>query len=170
MPDCASPLPQEALRGIELFNAGEYFEAHEALENAWRAEPGPIRSLYQGVLQAAVCYLHITRNNHEGAVKLYGRCMKLLGPLPPVCQGVDVESLRQDLHRVIAELEKLGAANIASFNRALFHKVRLVEERPQARRYTCDRCGAEMFERNCKVTCPNCGNRFDCSDLNIYFD
>jgi hypothetical protein len=36
--------------------------------------------------------------------------------------------------------------------------------------YTCDRCGTEMNERNCKVVCPNCGNRFDCSDLNIYFD
>ena len=36
--------------------------------------------------------------------------------------------------------------------------------------YVCDRCGTEMQERNCKVVCPNCGNRFDCSDLNIYFD
>lgn len=36
--------------------------------------------------------------------------------------------------------------------------------------YLCDRCGTEMQERNCKVICPNCGNRFDCSDLNIYFD
>ncbi len=36
--------------------------------------------------------------------------------------------------------------------------------------YICDCCGTEMVERSCKVTCPNCGNRFDCSDLNIYFD
>jgi hypothetical protein len=37
-------------------------------------------------------------------------------------------------------------------------------------RYLCDRCGQDMHEKNCKVICPNCGNRFDCSDLNIYFD
>ncbi|MCL4530693.1 MAG: hypothetical protein M1282_14945 [Chloroflexi bacterium] len=37
-------------------------------------------------------------------------------------------------------------------------------------KFICDRCGCEMHEKNCKVTCPNCGNRFDCSDLNIYFD
>jgi rubrerythrin len=36
--------------------------------------------------------------------------------------------------------------------------------------YLCDRCGFKMIEKNCKVECPNCGNRFDCSDLNIYFD
>ncbi len=37
-------------------------------------------------------------------------------------------------------------------------------------KFICDRCGFEMYEKNCKVICPNCGNRFDCSDLNIYFD
>jgi len=36
--------------------------------------------------------------------------------------------------------------------------------------YLCDRCGAPMKEKLCKISCPNCGNRFDCSDLNIYFD
>lgn len=41
---------------------------------------------------------------------------------------------------------------------------------PKKRTFLCDRCGVEMYEKNCKVTCPNCGNRFDCSDLNIYFD
>jgi Zn finger protein HypA/HybF involved in hydrogenase expression len=35
---------------------------------------------------------------------------------------------------------------------------------------SCDRCGEEMYEHNCKLICPNCGNRFDCSDLNIHFD
>jgi transcription elongation factor Elf1 len=39
-----------------------------------------------------------------------------------------------------------------------------------ARRFTCDRCGMQMVERQCKISCLNCGNRFDCSDLNLYFD
>ncbi len=39
-----------------------------------------------------------------------------------------------------------------------------------ALKFICDRCGTEMIERNCKVVCPNCGNRFDCSDLTLYFD
>ncbi len=36
--------------------------------------------------------------------------------------------------------------------------------------FICDRCGFEMIERNCKVICPNCGGRWDCSDLSIYVD
>ncbi len=46
-------------------------------------------------------------------------------------------------------------------------EARLEKEPPE---FICDRCGAEMINRNCKVICPNCGNRFDCSDLNLYFD
>ncbi len=40
----------------------------------------------------------------------------------------------------------------------------------EERVYLCDRCGFEMLERNCKVVCPNCGGRWDCSDLSIYMD
>jgi len=34
----------------------------------------------------------------------------------------------------------------------------------------CDRCGEIMYEIRCKIMCGNCGNRFDCSDLNLYYD
>ena len=37
--------------GIRLFNAGQYWRAHEALEAAWREEPGAVRDLYRGILQ-----------------------------------------------------------------------------------------------------------------------
>ncbi|HEX5725304.1 MAG TPA: hypothetical protein VFX98_07545 [Longimicrobiaceae bacterium] len=33
-----------------------------------------------------------------------------------------------------------------------------------AEAHRCERCGAVMFERNCKVVCPNCGYQRDCSD------
>jgi Zn finger protein HypA/HybF involved in hydrogenase expression len=36
--------------------------------------------------------------------------------------------------------------------------------------FTCDRCGGDMIARQCKIVCPRCGHRFDCSDLNLYFD
>jgi rubrerythrin len=43
-------------------------------------------------------------------------------------------------------------------------------EEIERRAYVCDRCGFEMIERHCKVVCPNCGARWDCSDLSIYTD
>lgn len=29
---------------------------------------------------------------------------------------------------------------------------------------TCEICGAQMIQRQCKITCPNCGFTRDCSD------
>jgi predicted metal-dependent hydrolase len=163
---CNAVLHPQAAHGLRLFNAGRYFEAHEALEEAWNAENGIVRDLYRGILQIAVTYLHITRGNYNGALKVYGRSQKWMRDWPEVCRGIQVGQLRRDAEAAIDEVKRLGMERIGEFDRSLLKPVLWTEKRV----YICDRCGSGMVERNCKVTCPNCGNRFDCSDLNIYFD
>jgi hypothetical protein len=173
-----SSLDPNVIEGIRLFNDGHYFEAHEALETAWRQETDPIRDLYQGILQVAVCYLHITRQNYDGALKMYDRSRKWLSPWPEVIQGIHVAHLQVDLTNAMVELQKNGPAGIGSYDLSLLKPIIYDEtgssgKKPPAEkngRLICDRCGSTMITGNCKVTCPNCGNRFDCSDLNIYFD
>jgi uncharacterized protein len=164
--DCDGVLPPKAIEGLKLFNEKKFFESHEELETAWRDEKGSIRYLYQGVLQVAVAYFHITRGNYEGAVRMRERSMKLLKDYPDVCRGIQVGKLKNDLDAVIQEVKRLGTERINEFDQSLFKDVEWNEQRI----WICDRCGTQMHEKNCKVTCPNCGNRFDCSDLNIYFD
>jgi len=36
--ECQGTLHPKAIEGLRLFNDGEYFEAHEELETAWRDE------------------------------------------------------------------------------------------------------------------------------------
>lgn len=169
--DCASPLHPHAAQGLRLFNEGKYFEAHEALEAAWLEEKGKVRDLYRGILQVGVAYLHITRGNYNGAIKVHGRSVRWLKDFPPVCRGIHVEELRSDAEEAINEVMRLGEERIGEFDVALLKPIKWEESaRKQKQTYICDRCGSEMRESNCKVTCPNCGNRFDCSDLNIYFD
>ncbi len=163
---CDGALHPKAIEGLKLFNEKKFFEAHEELEDAWRSEVGEIRNLYQGILQVAVTYLHITRRNYNGALKVYERSMKWLKDYPDVCRGIHVGKLRSDAENIIKNIKSLGAENIAQFDITLFQPVRWDEKRV----WICDRCGTTMREKNCKVTCSNCGNRFDCSDLNIYFD
>ena len=168
---CDAPPHPQAAEGLRLFNAGEYFEAHEALETAWNAETSEVRNLYQGILQVAVTYLHITRGNYNGAIKVYARSQKHLKGLANVCQGIQVEKLRRDAEAVIQEVQRLGIEHIKEFDLSLLKPVSWDEGKGKQKQiYICDRCGTTMHEKNCKVTCPNCGNRFDCSDLNIYFD
>jgi predicted metal-dependent hydrolase len=168
---CNAPLHPQAAEGLRLFNAGEYFEAHEALEDAWNAENGRVRELYRGILQIAVVYLHVTRGNFNGAIKVYGRSQRWIKDWPDICRGIYVGELRKDAEAVITEVRRLGMEKISEFDLSLLNPVKWDENQTENKHvYICDRCGLEMYEKNCKVTCPNCGNRFDCSDLNIYFD
>src|SRR5512135_573268 len=130
MDNCDGTLHPRARRGLELFNEGRYFEAHEELEAAWREEQGAVRRLYQGILEAGVTYLHITRGNYWGAVKVYKRSMRWLKDWPEHCRGVDVGQLRRDLNAAMTEVERLGEAGLAAFDRGLLKPVRWNEESP----------------------------------------
>lgn len=129
MSDCEGPLHPRARAGIQLMNEGHYFEAHEELEFAWKDEQGRVRELYQGILQAAVTYLHIRRRNYQGALKVYLRGMRKLKNWPDTCRGVEVEQLRKDLNAVIAEVQRLGEARLGEFDQSLIKPVIWKEDR-----------------------------------------
>ncbi|MEO8189823.1 MAG: DUF309 domain-containing protein [Acidobacteriota bacterium] len=59
-------------RGRALFNRGEFFEAHEAWEEAWLTEAGPARLFLQGLIQIAASLLKAGRAEHPGG------CLRLL--------------------------------------------------------------------------------------------
>ncbi len=59
------------LAGILLFNAQDFFEAHEVWEDLWAASHDAERRFYQGLIQAAVGLCHFGNGNLGGAVKLY---------------------------------------------------------------------------------------------------
>ncbi len=122
---CAQPLSALALEGIELFNRGEYFEAHEALEHAWNEDESAAKELYRAILQVAVAYLQIERGNYRGAVKMFLRVRQWFAPLPDVCRGVDVAQLRADAGEVEGVLIELGEDRVGAFDRELFRPVKL---------------------------------------------
>jgi hypothetical protein len=94
------PITPRALKGIEYFNRGLFFDAHEELEAAWRAEPGPIRNLYRGILQVAVAYYHLERNNLPGAMKVFSRSRRWLLPYNGIWMGIDLDRFKSDAERI----------------------------------------------------------------------
>ncbi|MET8153473.1 DUF309 domain-containing protein [Actinoplanes sp. NPDC049668] len=87
--------PAEALREAErLLAAGRPFHAHEVLEAAWKAAPGPERDLWQGLAQLCVGLTHARRGNSTGAARLLLRAADRIEPYaatPPY--GVRVAAL-----------------------------------------------------------------------------
>ncbi|MCH7664196.1 MAG: DUF309 domain-containing protein [Chloroflexi bacterium] len=123
---CNGTLHPTAEDGIRLFDAKEYWHAHEALEEAWLEEKGPARQLYKGILQAGVAYLHIQRGNFVGAMKLHKRSQVWLAPWPDLCRTVDVRQLKADLETVIAEVRRLGVEHIDEFDQSLLKPIQRV--------------------------------------------
>lgn len=87
--------------GINFFNAGRYFEAHEAWEDLWRPTRGPLRLYYQGLVQAAVGMEHRKRGNWNGARAQLTKALAKLEQYPsPFCQ-IDNAKLIADLRGVL---------------------------------------------------------------------
>jgi hypothetical protein len=69
---------------VALYNAGRFWEAHEALEVVWRATASPERECWQGLILAAAAMLHRERGNRHGLVTQGALAIrKLAGRVPP---------------------------------------------------------------------------------------
>lgn len=120
---CHLPLSNFALKGLELFNHGEYFEAHEYLESAWNEDETVGKELYRAILQVAVAYLQIERGNYNGAMKMFLRMRQWIDPLPDVCRGVNIAQLRADAYKAREVMVTLGRERIREFDRRLLRPV-----------------------------------------------
>jgi len=91
--DRASSTPR-LLRGVELFNNGEYWHAHEVWEEEWMPDrKGPDSSFYKGLIQIAAGCLHYTRHNRRGAVNKWTSGAEYLRPYLPAHRGVRLAPL-----------------------------------------------------------------------------
>jgi hypothetical protein len=90
-------------RARELFNTGEFWLAHEALETIWRSIiEGAERQVWQGLIQAAAALLHRERGNRHGIVTVGAAALaKLAGPQHPAVEFETVQ-FRARLARTLA--------------------------------------------------------------------
>jgi predicted metal-dependent hydrolase len=93
-------------RGLALFNAGRFYDAHEALEDAWRESGEPEKLFLQGLVQAAVALHHHASGNLEGACSVLARACRNLSPYPEIYAEINVGALRLALDAWGAALER----------------------------------------------------------------
>jgi predicted metal-dependent hydrolase len=88
-----SVLPSDLSHGIELFNRGEFFDAHEVLEDVWRAAPAGEKKFLQGIIQVAVALYHFGNGNSIGARSVLRRAFRNLSRYPEGFAGVQLAGL-----------------------------------------------------------------------------
>src|SRR3989440_3698593 len=84
-------------RGLKEIRAGRYFEAHEELEDAWRAASTEERDFFQGLVHVAVAWYQAGRGNRVGCERQLEKAARRLGPYAPEHRGVDVNSILQQV-------------------------------------------------------------------------
>ena len=85
--------------GLDLIRRGEFFAAHEELEDAWRGAEPAERDFFQGLVHVAVAWYQAGRGNRVGCERQLEKAARRLRPYRPEHHGVDVDS-------VLAQVEK----------------------------------------------------------------
>ena len=77
------------VRGVELFNAREFWNAHEAWETIWLVAESDVEQFLQGLIQIAAAYHHVQRGTFRGGVRLFDSGLRRLGAFPDGYCGTD---------------------------------------------------------------------------------
>ena len=99
----------ELQRGLELMRRGEFFEAHEELELAWRGAPADERDFFQGLVHVTVAWYQAGRGRPVACASQLGKAQRRLAAFSPEHRGVDVASL---LAQVGAAAEAVSAGRL----------------------------------------------------------
>ena len=108
--------PPGVLKGIALFNERHFYEQHEEIEHEWHAERGPIRRLYQGLLQIGVGFHHATNRNYRGAVALLGDGIEKTSEFRPTALGIATGKLARESTACLERIIALGPDRIGDFD------------------------------------------------------
>src|SRR5258708_5580301 len=108
---CASSMEQNSrapserdgdfTRAVDLFNAGRFFESHEAWERLWLHAAGTDKLFLQGLIQAAAAMLHLEHGNRRGARSLYWKAQVKLNAVPDLFMDLEVGEFRLALRNLV---------------------------------------------------------------------
>lgn len=96
---------------FDCFKRGEFFEAHEVLEQIWLPERGRTRDrFYKGLIQLAGAFVHL-RKNRAGPGKALLRLAKSnLELYAPRFEGLDVASAIAAIDILLHQMQSAAAA------------------------------------------------------------
>lgn len=95
--------------GLRRYDAGEFFEAHEAWESQWLASQEPDKTFLQGLIQVTAAFHHFQRNNRLGTTRLLQAALRRLEPYPACFGGISVILLCDDIRERLQTLNSEGS-------------------------------------------------------------
>lgn len=100
-----SQVDEELRRGVALWEAGLYVEAHEEFEQLWLTEVGPRRHFLRGLIHAAMGFHYVTMGDALSAWSKLGTAGSLLEGFDCNFLGLNVDTLRAGIASARMALE-----------------------------------------------------------------
>ena len=91
--------------GLRLYEADEFFAAHEAWESVWLGAQEPDKTFLQGLIQVTAAFYHLQRNNPVGTALLLRAALRRLERYPARFGGISVSLLCDDIRERLMALE-----------------------------------------------------------------
>jgi predicted metal-dependent hydrolase len=91
--------------GLRLYDAGEFFNAHEAWESVWLRSPEPEKTFLQGLIQVTAAFHHLQSNNRLGTVLLLQAGLRRIERYAPGFGGISVRLVCDDIREQLRLLE-----------------------------------------------------------------
>ena len=113
--------PRQVLRFVARFDRGDYWLAHEELEDLWLEDRG---DFYKGLIQIAAAFVHVNRNNWNGATKLLSNALRLLDDFPDQERGFDLAGIRRSATAALEHLDNLKRRGQRRFDESLRFRMR----------------------------------------------
>ena len=97
-------LPTHVINGLQAFNQGDYYDAHEHFEFAWRETPDVSREFFRALLHLSGGYYRLSEDRPDAALKFFQRSLHWMGKFPSPFYLIDTEALKSHLNLLIAAI------------------------------------------------------------------
>jgi uncharacterized protein len=106
MRDYTKILPEKVIRGLELYNQGAFYQAHEYFEDAWRETPDKSREFFRALLHMSGGFFRLTQDRPTAAKKFFNHALRWLGEFSSPYLGFDIHALSIELESLIKTIDQ----------------------------------------------------------------
>jgi len=92
-------------KGVEYFNSGYFFEAHDVFEEIWMDDREESKVFYQGLVQLSTGYYHFIMRNLNGTKSQLNKGITKLSKFKPVYEDIHVSEIIDSVESFLSEID-----------------------------------------------------------------
>ena len=97
--------PKIVIKGLQTFNEGDFYTAHECFEDAWREMESDTREFFRALLHLSGGYFRLTQDRPSAAKKFFRRALYWMHKFPSPYLGIKTDEIISHAEGLIAAID-----------------------------------------------------------------